>query len=86
VRYEPKVKHGIGECVICHKVKPLVCDHDHETGYNRDGLCGNCNTGLGMFCDSPAVMRRAARYVERHRALNRELTIKKHELPSMRQH
>jgi hypothetical protein len=84
VRFDLKVKHGIGECPICHQVKKLVCDHDHETGYNREGLCGTCNTGLGMFKDDPAVMRRAARYIERHRTLNREMTIEKHEKPSMR--
>jgi uncharacterized protein (DUF2237 family) len=84
VRFDPIVKHGVGECVICHKVKRLVCDHDHETGYNRDGLCGTCNSGLGFFHDDPAWLRRAARYIERHRALNKELTIEKHEKPSMR--
>jgi hypothetical protein len=83
VRYEPKVKYGTGECVICHRTAKLVSDHDHATGYNRDGICGHCNTGLGMFRDDPEVMRRAARYVERHTKLNDELTIEKHVKPSM---
>lgn len=83
MRREPRVKYADAECVICLRVSKLVSDHDHETGYNRDGICGRCNTGLGMFLDSPRLMRRAARYIERHRKLNEELTIGKHVKPSM---
>lgn len=84
MRSTPRLKYGVDECPICHQVKKLVCDHDHETGWNRDGLCIGCNAGLGMFKDNPASLRRAARYIERHRKLNQELTIKKHTLPSQR--
>ena len=42
-------------------------DHDHKTGKVRAILCGKCNSGLGYFADDPAVMIRAAKYIERHR-------------------
>lgn len=43
----------------------LVVDHDHETGKIRGLLCPGCNKGLGHFRDNPALMRRAASYVEK---------------------
>lgn len=58
-------------CAICGKydwggkhAKPHV-DHDHITGKVRGLLCSPCNQGLGMFFDSPGVLRRAAAYLER---------------------
>lgn len=42
-------------------------DHDHATGQFRGWLCFECNIGLGMFRDNPAVLRRAAEYLERPR-------------------
>ena len=51
--------------------KPCFCgskathiDHDHQTGIIRGGLCGNCNTGLGMFKDNPDTLRKAVQYLE----------------------
>lgn len=72
-------------CPVCrHETSDLVADHDHATGYSRERICRCCNAGLGMFRDNAAALRRAARYLETHRRLNRELTIGKHLKPSMR--
>ncbi|HET7713537.1 MAG TPA: endonuclease domain-containing protein [Patescibacteria group bacterium] len=36
-------------CAICDKEKPLVIDHDHDSGQVRGLLCRTCNTQLGWF-------------------------------------
>lgn len=71
--YYRKFKYGIGEeeqlrllggsCEICPK-KATHIDHDHKTRKVRGGLCNNCNTGLGMFCDNPDLLIKAAEYVK----------------------
>ncbi len=45
----------------------LVVDHDHTTGITRELLCHNCNRGLGLFKEDPAILRKAAAYIEKHR-------------------
>jgi hypothetical protein len=55
-------------CAICQQiflVTPRV-DHDHEKGTARALLCGNCNTGVGMFQDSARVAFMAASYLQSH--------------------
>lgn len=41
-------------------------DHCHVTGKVRGITCRKCNMGLGTFRDDPAIMRRAAEYIEKH--------------------
>ena len=53
-----------GECPICLKVGPLVCDHDHETGRIRGWICKHCNMGIGQIGDSLEAVRRAVAYLE----------------------
>lgn len=60
-------------CALCRttdfgKKGPQV-DHDHGTLVLRGILCLKCNVGLGALCDDPALMRRAADYVEHFRQL-----------------
>jgi len=57
-------------CSICGTVewngrhaRPHV-DHCHKSGRVRGILCSECNTGLGKFKDDPALLRRAAAYLE----------------------
>lgn len=45
----------------------LAVDHDHESGRVRGLLCANCNRAIGLFTDNPALLRRAADYIEEHR-------------------
>ena len=69
-----------GVCAICGEPESQVfkktgrlydmpVDHDHSTGNVRSLLCNNCNHGLGHFKDSPELLRRAARYIQKHKAI-----------------
>lgn len=59
-------------CAICkhpHKDengKRLYIDHNHAEGVTavRGLLCASCNFGLGLFKDSPEILRTAAAYLE----------------------
>lgn len=55
-----------GRCAICNvkieKSKQRL-DHDHRTGCFRGVLCARCNQGLGHFCDSPELLKRALEYL-----------------------
>lgn len=45
--------------------RAVILDHDHQTGFPRGFLCGNCNKGIGWFKDRPDLLRAAADYLER---------------------
>lgn len=71
-QYQDWLDRQDGYCKICGM--PAAdrnghTDHDHATGQLRDLLCSGCNTGLGGFRDDPALLRAAADYIERHRAM-----------------
>ena len=55
-------------CAICSErldmSRQIYIDHDHSTGQIRGALCGSCNKGLGMFKDSPALLHKAAYYLD----------------------
>jgi hypothetical protein len=59
-----------GQCGICKRrlyskrYKAFAVDHDHTTGRIRGLLCGNCNTGLGLFRDDPIALSRAIEWVK----------------------
>lgn len=68
--YDRLLESQGGRCAICRGLpygrgKRLHVDHNHETKMVRGLLCTGCNAGLGRFKDQPAVLRRAADYLER---------------------
>jgi hypothetical protein len=52
-------------CAICGEagVRRLAVDHSHSTQKVRGLLCDKCNLALGLFRDSPRIMKRAIDYV-----------------------
>jgi hypothetical protein len=66
--YERLLTAQGGVCAICSKSpgrKILRVDHCHRSTRVRGLLCDNCNLALGLFKDDPALLRRAAEYLER---------------------
>ncbi len=65
-----RAQHGV--CAICKRperkknYKTLCIDHAHATGVVRGLLCAACNTGLGMFQDSPELLQSAAAYARKY--------------------
>lgn len=65
-QYEALAKAQQHLCLVCGVQPPdgsLVTDHCHNQGHVRGLLCGNCNTGLGMFKDSTETLRNAITYL-----------------------
>lgn len=67
-----------GVCAICEKpefskrsgkIRALAVDHCHDTGRVRALLCTSCNPMIGYSKDDTNILRKAAAYLERHRAL-----------------
>lgn len=71
--YEDRLAAQGGMCAICQRpqlgARRLAADHCHASGVQRGLLCERCNIGLGNFGDDPSALRRAAEYVEKHRAV-----------------
>lgn len=68
--YEALLRSQQGVCAICLAVCPtgrrLAVDHCHTTGAVRGLLCTNCNTSIGKFKDSPALLQAAILYLEKN--------------------
>jgi hypothetical protein len=76
-QYEQMLTDQNGMCALCGAIHEpdgtkaasrLHIDHDHASGLVRQLLCNGCNRGLGYLRDDPALLRRAADYIEEHRA------------------
>jgi hypothetical protein len=72
VCYNRRLRYGRSEglaeaCELCGSTKRLCVDHDHATGRIRGVLCWPHNVLLGYAADDPAILRRAATYLEERR-------------------
>lgn len=74
--YEALLRAQAGTCAVCRRpetapdrradrTKALAVDHDHATGEVRGLLCGRCNNAIGLMRDDPALLSRAAEYLNR---------------------
>lgn len=68
--YEDLLDYQEGKCAICSRLpgedRRLALDHDHRNGMLRGLLCSNCNRGLGVFNDNPALLLKAIMYLAHH--------------------
>lgn len=60
-----------GSCPICERHqkeldKPLVVDHDHNTGKVRKLLCNNCNVAIGLIEDNVRIANSLVQYLEQY--------------------
>ncbi len=66
-QYDALLELQRGRCAICERPSPdgrrLHIDHDHKTKRVRGLLCHDCNRGLGIFKDSPSLLRMALVYL-----------------------
>jgi len=62
------IKQQNSQCAICGTAltKEFHIDHSHVTNAVRGLLCGSCNLGIGIFKDTPAILRSAATYLEQY--------------------
>jgi hypothetical protein len=47
--YEQMLANQDGVCAICHRDRPLVVDHCHDSDEVRGLLCSPCNTAIGLL-------------------------------------
>jgi len=71
--YRLKRQHSVpalgAACEICGVRHERLClDHDHVTQELRGFLCGNCNKGIGMLQEDPAILGHAIEYLLANRA------------------
>ena len=73
--YLAKLDDQFGVCAVCERPETavrnsrklwLAVDHNHTTNAVRGLLCTNCNVAVGMLCDDPSLLRRAADYLDRY--------------------
>jgi hypothetical protein len=72
-------------CEVCRSSGKhgISFDHCHQTGKFRGWLCGACNSILGLAKDSPATLRKLARYLEQAQGLGRKKAPKQREIEPM---
>jgi len=73
--YEKLAQDQHHKCAICNqpetatyasRPRRLAVDHNHTTSQLRALLCYRCNSLLGYGQESPAILRAAADYLEKH--------------------
>ena len=73
--YQRKLVEQGGVCACCAReevkhrggnIQILAVDHHHGTGAVRGLLCSNCNVGIGYLGDDPALLRKAADYLDKY--------------------
>ena len=65
--YEALLDAQSGGCAVCGstpKTRRLHVDHDHATGRVRGLLCYRCNRWLLTYGVTPALLSRAADYLD----------------------
>lgn len=68
--YEKMFDAQNGCCAICKskisssRTSRLFVDHCHDSLKVRGLLCSSCNHGLGLFKDSPTILKAALKYLE----------------------
>lgn len=62
--YEDMLRDQDNKCRICKQHKPLVVDHDHNTGEVRGLLCHLCNRAIGFLQDDFDIVTSAAKYLK----------------------
>lgn len=70
--YSDMLDRQEGKCAICRTAKArtpkgLCVDHCHKSKMVRGLLCDDCNRGIGIFKDDPALLRAAILYLEQPR-------------------
>lgn len=72
-QYDVILMKQAGVCAICKRKSPdgrrLHIDHDHNAKLVRGLLCHDCNRGIGMFRDSPSLLRSASDYLHHPTAI-----------------
>lgn len=71
-KFDDLHKSQNGRCAICNRTpaeagqpnRELAVDHAHGSSAIRGLLCMPCNTAIGKLGDDPALIRKAASYVE----------------------
>lgn len=67
--YQELLEVQDNSCAICkskignNRAQRLFVDHCHETLQVRGLLCSSCNHGLGLFKDSPTLLKSALKYL-----------------------
>jgi hypothetical protein len=76
--YEDMLISQEGKCAICEtedktgKWQRFGVDHCHVTGKVRALLCNECNRGIGLLRDSSELLRKAANYLDSHKAITQQ--------------
>jgi uncharacterized protein with PIN domain len=73
-QYYQQLRNQKHRCAMCKArlktSKTTHVDHDHKLKKNRGILCTNCNSILGFAKDNICTLRRAIKYLIKHKGEN----------------